>query len=256
MHGLKDVEMECAVALLRYTDLLPVDKAFFDAGAACKAAGAQSMAFVFFNRFVDLGDLIADPESGDIDNSDFMLTDIPSPFDIHLPPSHNFTEDAREEVRNWVLEQAMDNEVGASLTLSSCDKCKTQLFEGAVKCPSQSCAHEHDVCLVSGYPVRTGRSVECKSCGRKARVSAVCACCRFASLLSVFFVSLSSASSVAACVSIVHPSLPFPSLSLPSFLLSPSATSGTSSSSRPRRARAAARCRGRRTRPSYYWPSY
>ena len=53
------------------------------------------MAFVFLNRFVDLGDLIADPESGDIDNSDFLSADIPSPFDVTLPTKHNFTEDGR-----------------------------------------------------------------------------------------------------------------------------------------------------------------
>jgi intraflagellar transport protein 172 len=168
-EGLKTVSMMAAVTLLRFTDLLPVDKAFFDAGTHAKHAGADAMAFVFLNRFVDLGDLIADPESGDIDNSDFMTTDVPSPFDVTLPDKHNYTEDAREEVRSWVLERAMDNAVGASLTATSCEKCKKQIFEGAIKCVH--CDHAHEYCAVTGYPVKQGgsRGVQCKSCRRPAR---------------------------------------------------------------------------------------
>ncbi len=44
-------------SLLRYTDILPADKTFYEAGLHCKSVGWESMAFVFFNRFLDLSEV-------------------------------------------------------------------------------------------------------------------------------------------------------------------------------------------------------
>ncbi len=90
-NGLKEQAARLAVSLLRYTADVPVDKAFFEAGTACRDMGWNAMAFVFFNRFVDLCDLIDKPEAADdIDDIDFALTDIPSPFDVPLPTQQTY----------------------------------------------------------------------------------------------------------------------------------------------------------------------
>ena len=63
LQGLKLLAARVAVSLLRYTKDLPVDKQFYLAGLACKEQNWPNMAFVFFNRFVDLADMIEDPDS-------------------------------------------------------------------------------------------------------------------------------------------------------------------------------------------------
>ncbi|CAE8665032.1 unnamed protein product [Polarella glacialis] len=69
-----------SVALCRYCAEFPVDRAFYDAGLECKNAGMINMSFFFLNRFLDIADAIDDPENAAIDNTDFMETDIPSPY--------------------------------------------------------------------------------------------------------------------------------------------------------------------------------
>jgi intraflagellar transport protein 172 len=48
--GLKASALKLAFALLKYLVDIPADKAFYDAGMACKAAGKLNMAFVCLNR--------------------------------------------------------------------------------------------------------------------------------------------------------------------------------------------------------------
>ena len=43
-----------AVNLLRFIREAPADKAFYEAGMACKATGDLNMAFVFLNRYLDI----------------------------------------------------------------------------------------------------------------------------------------------------------------------------------------------------------
>lgn len=128
--GLKSLAAKNAVALLRYTMEYSVDRAFYEAGKLCKEAGWGNLAFVYLNRFVDVSDLIEDPDGGEIDNSDFLQTDIPSPFDIEMPRKQAYSEDVREEAREWVLDKAMSNDVGsASLNTRQCEKCNKETYE-------------------------------------------------------------------------------------------------------------------------------
>lgn len=99
-------------SMLRYINVLRVDKVFYEAGVACREAGLNDMAFVFFNRLIDLFELIDDPDvgasceihpehtrvvhrgahwcmfshAGPLDNGDFMTTDIP--YDFPVPKDH------------------------------------------------------------------------------------------------------------------------------------------------------------------------
>ena len=90
-------------SLLRYTKIIRADKAFLDAGHANKNEGIHNMAFVLYNRYLDLAEAIDCPSNATLDNTEFENTDIPSPYDIPLPESNITTEDEREDIRDWVL---------------------------------------------------------------------------------------------------------------------------------------------------------
>ena len=54
---LKHLVAKLSTSLLRHTDIIPADKAFYESGMHCKAVGWENMAFVFFNRFLDLSEV-------------------------------------------------------------------------------------------------------------------------------------------------------------------------------------------------------
>ena len=118
------------ISLLRYTKIVRADKAFLDAGNACKKEGILNMAFVFLNRYLDLAEAIEDPDSAQLsDNLDFQGTDVPSPFDIPLPETNLLSEAQREEIRDWVLQISMENKVEQVLSFRNCEECGTDIYE-------------------------------------------------------------------------------------------------------------------------------
>ena len=50
--GLQELAAKLSVALLRHSDVMPADKAFYEAGIACRESGWLNMAFVLLNRLV------------------------------------------------------------------------------------------------------------------------------------------------------------------------------------------------------------
>ncbi|KAF6041408.1 IFT172 [Bugula neritina] len=80
---LKPIAAKLAVSLLRHTDIIPADKAFYEAGMMCKKVGYDSMAFVFLNRYLDLVEAIEEGSLDMLDNTDFQETDIPA--EVPLP---------------------------------------------------------------------------------------------------------------------------------------------------------------------------
>jgi intraflagellar transport protein 172 len=97
------VSSKLCTSLLRYTREIRPDKAYLDAGEANRREGINNMAFMFFNRYLDLYDAIEDPDSGNTDNTDFQETDIPSPEEIPLPEKNLISADERDNIRDWVL---------------------------------------------------------------------------------------------------------------------------------------------------------
>jgi hypothetical protein len=75
--SLKETCAKISVALLRHSDVLPADKAFYEAGMAARGVGWDNMAFVFLNRYLDLYEAIEESSLDMLDNTDFMQTDIP-----------------------------------------------------------------------------------------------------------------------------------------------------------------------------------
>lgn len=71
-HQLPNVLAKLTSCLLRYTREIRADKAYLDAGQACKDAGLNDSAFIYLNRYIDLYDAIDDPDNaGGIDNHEF-----------------------------------------------------------------------------------------------------------------------------------------------------------------------------------------
>mmetsp|Transcript_37056 Transcript_37056/g.56830 ORF Transcript_37056/g.56830 Transcript_37056/m.56830 type:complete len:175 (+) Transcript_37056:4434-4958(+) len=121
-HRLTNVMAKLTSSLLRYTKEIRADKAYLDAGQACRAASLNDSAFIYFNRYIDLYDAIDDPENaGGIENTEFEHTDIPSPFEIPLPEKNILNPTERDAIRDWVLEINMDGSYGNSLPMRRCD---------------------------------------------------------------------------------------------------------------------------------------
>lgn len=105
-----------SAALLRYTDIIPADKGFYEAGMDMRALGRDSEAFVFLNHYLDICDAIEDQDGGNsggqlVDHSDLTCTDFPS--NIPLPAELYLKNDLskHDEAKEWVLTVSMDQKV-------------------------------------------------------------------------------------------------------------------------------------------------
>ena len=162
---MKEQTAKVSISLVRYCNELPADMLFMEAGSASKEFGWLNMAFVFWNRYLDLSEAMEDPDSAVIENSDFENTDIP--YDFTLPERQYSTEDQREKVRDWILTVSMDNQVDQEISISTCDKCHTNdMYIAGLQC--KKCSQAYDPCIVTGYPVKRSTRVQCRSCHKSA----------------------------------------------------------------------------------------
>ncbi|KAF1773853.1 WD40/YVTN repeat-like-containing domain [Phytophthora cactorum] len=161
--GLDDLVAKISMSLLRFVAVLPADKMFYLAGAAARKKKWLSAAFVYFNRYLDLCEAIDDGDASNLDNTDFIDTDIPSPQDFALPEVHYLAEEsAREEIRDWVLTISMDQQVAEKLPERACLNCKASIYEAALQCPE--CKTASESCIVTGFPVAAKTTVHCATC--------------------------------------------------------------------------------------------
>uniref|UniRef100_H0ZWS4 Intraflagellar transport protein 172 homolog n=1 Tax=Taeniopygia guttata TaxID=59729 RepID=H0ZWS4_TAEGU len=164
MQGLKQLDTVAAqlsISLLRHTDLLPADKAFYEAGMAAKAVSWENMAFVFLNHFLDLSDAIEEGNLDSLDHSDFQQTDIP--FEVPLPAHQHVPEEQREEVRDWVLTVSMDQRLEQALPQDERSTYEASLVAAGTGVPSLPC-------MLTGYPV-LGNKIELRP-GREVKKDA------------------------------------------------------------------------------------
>ncbi len=161
------VAKQCT-SLLRYTKEIRCDKAFLDAGESNRKIGNNDMAFIYFNRYIDLYDAIEDPDANTIqENTDFENTDIPSPYEISLPEKNLLSANERDRIRDWVLEINMDGSVGGALPTRVCEYCNyDELYEASLSCPQ--CKSQWEPCIVSGYPCIKSQTIQCKFCNMGA----------------------------------------------------------------------------------------
>jgi len=156
----KNMQANVSVSMLRYCTELPVDRAFYEAGCECKGAGMVSMAFFFLNRYLDIVDAIDDQQ--EIDNTDFLDTDIPSPYETELPEKQCKPPEKIEEIRDWVLGWSVDPNVQQKMETRPCNKCHQPIYIATLKC--QHCNSCYDPCIITGFPVLRPDRVECTGC--------------------------------------------------------------------------------------------
>ncbi|TFJ98085.1 POU domain, class 5, transcription factor 1 [Platysternon megacephalum] len=160
-QGVKQLDVVAAklsISLLRHTELIPADKAFYEAGTAAKAVGWENMAFIFLNRFLDLTDAIEEGTLDALDHVDFQNTDIP--FEVPLPAHQHVAEATREEIRDWVLTMSMDQRLEQVLPRDERDTYEASLVAASTGVRSLPC-------LLTGYPVLRNK-VDFKRPGKEA----------------------------------------------------------------------------------------
>ncbi|XP_068142396.1 LOW QUALITY PROTEIN: intraflagellar transport protein 172 homolog [Drosophila tropicalis] len=157
--SLQPVALRLSLALLRHTDILPVDKGFFEAGMDLRQAGREAEAFVMLNHYLDVCEAIEEGSGNLVDHTDLASTDFPSsvplPEDIHLKNEPNL----HEEVREWVLAVSMDQQVDQQLPTDD-----RGLYESSLGPNDQAC-------LLSGYPVRGRQPVTFQSSNSNQQVN-------------------------------------------------------------------------------------
>ncbi|XP_030838935.1 intraflagellar transport protein 172 homolog isoform X2 [Strongylocentrotus purpuratus] len=142
--NLEPVAAKLSIALLRHSDVVPADKAFYEAGVQARAQNMYSMAFVFLNRFLDLTEAIEEGSLDILDNTDFQDTDIP--FEVPLPEKQHIADDLREEVKEWVLSISMDQQVEQVL-----DKDERDTYVASLVAANSGM--KSIPCVITGYPV-------------------------------------------------------------------------------------------------------
>jgi intraflagellar transport protein 172 len=161
-HGLDQITAKLCTSLLRYCKEIRSDKAFYDAGEACRKAGLNDMAYIFLNRYIDLYDAIEDPDNNGItDNAEFEETDIPSPYDIALPEKNFLSPQERDKIRDWVLQVNMEGQLSGQLPCRKCENCGFDgLYEASLQCPQ--CKFTWQPCIITGYPLVKSQSIPVK----------------------------------------------------------------------------------------------
>ncbi|XP_061900790.1 intraflagellar transport protein 172 homolog isoform X2 [Entelurus aequoreus] len=144
IEELTSISAKLCVSLLRHTDLVPADRAFYEAGLACRAAGWENMAFIFLNHFLDVCDAIAEGTLDSLDHTDFSDTDIP--FEVPLPTKPCVADPQREEIRNWVLTVAVYGRLEQVLPRDERNSYEASLVDANSGLRSLAC-------VLTGYPV-------------------------------------------------------------------------------------------------------
>lgn len=109
--SLNFIANKISVALLRYTDLIPVDKGFFEAGMDLRAVGRESEAFILINHYLDVCEAIEEDSAMLVDHSDLTVTDFPS--SVPIPEVMHLANEPQlhEEIREWILAVSMDQKI-------------------------------------------------------------------------------------------------------------------------------------------------
>lgn len=131
-----------SISLLRHVDVLPADKAFYEAGVACQKAKWDNMAFVFLNRYIDLADAIDEGTNEIMDNQ--YLTDTDIPTELNLPEQKYLSNEKHEDIKTWVITMSMNKKVEPSLNTD-----ERGVYEASLVGPEGRSLP----CVVTGYPV-------------------------------------------------------------------------------------------------------
>lgn len=155
-------------SIVRYCDLIPVDRCLAMAGNVCKqfysllvnesAPAAVAMrrvfggqAFVLLNRFMDVIELNPGDSTGDLDAADIRGTGIP--WDVRVPAVRYLDNEGVEAVRTFVMQMSVQNaDSDQDLPREGCPHgCGAERWIGAVACTK--CKNTSPACAVTGQHV-------------------------------------------------------------------------------------------------------
>uniref|UniRef100_A0A0N4ZD27 WD_REPEATS_REGION domain-containing protein n=1 Tax=Parastrongyloides trichosuri TaxID=131310 RepID=A0A0N4ZD27_PARTI len=141
----EEIKLKLKISLVRYIDLIPADKVFYEAGIACRKHGEkyENMAFTFLSMYLDITDAIEDNDPSVVDNTIFLSCDVPTQYP--LPEKPFLVGEEQEEIKEWVLSVSVDTKVDKVLLLDS-----RGLFEACIVSPAQM---KYDMCIITGYPI-------------------------------------------------------------------------------------------------------
>lgn len=143
---LKILQLKLSIAMLRYIEPLRPDKAFYEAGIACKLWGGtdyEKMAFLFLNQYLDITDAIDENDPNLVDNGVYEGTDIPTNY--ALPNEKYLSNTEQDEVKEWVLAISVDQNMEKLLRLDGRDSYEASAID--------TLGNSYPICVVSAYPV-------------------------------------------------------------------------------------------------------
>ncbi|XP_025413024.1 intraflagellar transport protein 172 homolog isoform X3 [Sipha flava] len=144
ISSLGTLVVKVLVALLRYTDIIPADKAYYEAGIAARDSKRNAEAFVFLNHYLDITDAITDGQNEMIDDdTDLQGADFPT--NVPLPQTMYVDNEEHEQIKEWILTNAMDRDISQSLPLD-----QRSLYPSNLTSPDGGM---YPVCIISGWPV-------------------------------------------------------------------------------------------------------
>eukprot|EP01013_Petalomonas_cantuscygni_P006238 TRINITY_DN1715_c0_g1_i1.p1 TRINITY_DN1715_c0_g1~~TRINITY_DN1715_c0_g1_i1.p1 ORF type:complete len:1783 (-),score=555.37 TRINITY_DN1715_c0_g1_i1:358-5706(-) len=166
-NGYPEMAARCLVAVCRYMPPMAADKAFYDAGMACRDVEWAGAAFVLLQRFLDVVETAEDAElsAADLEHGDFAKINIPQ--DFPLPRNRVVEKPAEESVRDWVLAASLNKGAEREFKTVQCPRCDRPMAEFSTQC--MDCQAEFPMCVVTGGPILQERDVvHCKACNATA----------------------------------------------------------------------------------------
>ena len=121
-----------SIALLRHSDILPMDRTFYEAGIMCRKVGWNEMSMMFLNRYLDVVDAIEERNPEMLATSDFVETDIP--YEIDLPEQPSLSSEHHEKIKEHVLTLSMKQAVGLRSMSRSFDSSPPISFRSSRVC--------------------------------------------------------------------------------------------------------------------------
>ena len=103
------ITAKLSISLLRHSDILPMDRAFYEAGIMCRKMNWNEMSMMFLNRYLDVVDAIEERNPEMLATSDFVETDIP--YEIELPEQPSLAPEQHEKIKEHVLTLSMKQAV-------------------------------------------------------------------------------------------------------------------------------------------------
>ena len=155
-----------SIGVLSYGDIIKFDQALYDAGTFARDQGQKGIAFILLDRYLDIYEIINDPQSKLEFKKEFDKTDIPQ-SDPFIGQQNILSNEEKEKLQTWIVKTSVDKNIDFTFPQKDCAKCKKKIFEYNTSC--HHCGYQYDQCIITGYPINTqSDTIKCSNCNKKA----------------------------------------------------------------------------------------